>query len=106
MPHTPIILFGATGRMGRAIRAALGEFPDAGLVACVARSTDDVSCPPGCTWMTIQDLTSSTALPKEAVVIDVSLAAGTYRGGLLSPRHENGVRQFQDLIRAAEAHQP
>jgi choline monooxygenase len=31
-----------------------------------------------------------------------NLAAGSYRGGLLSPRHENGVRQFQDLVRAAE----
>jgi choline monooxygenase len=30
-----------------------------------------------------------------------NLAAGVYRGGLLSPRHENGVRQFQDLVRAA-----
>ena len=31
-----------------------------------------------------------------------NLAAGTYDAGLLSPRHENGVRQFQDLVRAAE----
>jgi len=81
VPNTPIILFGATGRMGRAIRASLGEFPDAGLVACVARSTDDVACPPGCAWMTPEDLTSATSFSKEAVVIDVSLAAGT--AGLL-----------------------
>jgi choline monooxygenase len=35
-----------------------------------------------------------------------NLAAGTYDVGLLSPRHENGVRQFQDLVRAAEVRQP
>ena len=35
-----------------------------------------------------------------------NLAAGTYHCGLLSPRHENGVRQFQDLVRAADAHRP
>jgi 4-hydroxy-tetrahydrodipicolinate reductase len=75
--HTPIILFGATGRMGRAIRASLGEFPHARLVACVSRSTDDVACAPGCAWMKPEDLTAATDLPKEAVVIDVSLAAGT-----------------------------
>jgi 4-hydroxy-tetrahydrodipicolinate reductase len=76
VPNTPIILFGATGRMGRAIRASLAEFPDAALVACVARSADDVACPPGCAWMKPGDL-ASAAFPKEAVVIDVSLAAGT-----------------------------
>ena len=32
-----------------------------------------------------------------------NLAAGIYRDGLLSPRHENGVGQFQDLVRAADA---
>jgi choline monooxygenase len=32
-----------------------------------------------------------------------NLASGTYRDGLLSPRHENGVLQFQDLVRAADA---
>ncbi len=31
-----------------------------------------------------------------------NLAAGIYGTGLLSPRHENGVLQFQDLVRAAE----
>jgi choline monooxygenase len=30
-----------------------------------------------------------------------NLAAGSYTDGVLSPRHENGVRQFQDLVRAA-----
>lgn len=32
-----------------------------------------------------------------------NLAAGIYRGGVLSPRHENGVRQFQDLVRASRS---
>jgi choline monooxygenase len=31
-----------------------------------------------------------------------NLAAGVYRDGLLSPRHENGVLQFQDLVRACD----
>jgi choline monooxygenase len=31
-----------------------------------------------------------------------NLAAGVYRDGVLSPRHENGVRQFQNLVRAAD----
>ena len=31
-----------------------------------------------------------------------NLAAGTYDAGVLSPRHENGLLQFQDLVRAAE----
>ncbi len=30
-------------------------------------------------------------------------ADNIYRGGVLSPRHENGVQQFQDLVRAADA---
>jgi len=31
-----------------------------------------------------------------------NLSAGNYEHGLLSPRHENGLQQFQDLVRAAE----
>lgn len=30
-----------------------------------------------------------------------NLAAGIYHHGPLSPRHENGVAQFQDLVRTA-----
>ncbi|HEY2923541.1 MAG TPA: 4-hydroxy-tetrahydrodipicolinate reductase [Candidatus Eisenbacteria bacterium] len=75
----PIILFGATGRMGRAIRASVQEFPDVSLIACVARSADDVACPPGCTWRTPDDLKADGSFPKDSVVIDVSLAAGTVR---------------------------
>jgi 4-hydroxy-tetrahydrodipicolinate reductase len=72
----PIILYGATGRMGRAIRASVPEFPDVELFACVARSADDIACPPGCLWLTPEDLAGG-AYPDGAVVIDVSLAAGT-----------------------------
>jgi choline monooxygenase len=32
-----------------------------------------------------------------------NLASGSYDIGVLSPRHENGVRQFQDLVRASDA---
>jgi choline monooxygenase len=35
-----------------------------------------------------------------------NLAAGTYQHGLLSSRHENGVVQFQDLVRAAAERRP
>jgi phenylpropionate dioxygenase-like ring-hydroxylating dioxygenase large terminal subunit len=35
-------------------------------------------------------------------VVQRNLASGIYRAGVLSPRHENGVRQFQDLVRAAD----
>ena len=79
MAPIPIILFGATGRMGRAIRALIPEFPDVSLIACVARSSDDVPCPPGCAWLTPDNLEVESALPRDSVVIDVSLAAGTAR---------------------------
>lgn len=35
-------------------------------------------------------------------VVQRNLASGSYHAGLLSPRHENGVRQFQDLVRTAD----
>jgi len=78
---TPIILFGATGRMGHAVRASIAEFPDLMLAACVARSTDADGCPSGCSWMTPDQLLSADEgkIPEGAVVIDVSLAAGTAR---------------------------
>ena len=36
-------------------------------------------------------------------IVQRNLAAGIYRDGLLSPRHENGVLQFHDLVRAANS---
>lgn len=81
MTSTPIILFGATGRMGLAVRASIGEFPGLALAACVAPSADPAACPPGCAWMTPDQLVSGAkgSVPAAAVVIDVSLAAGTAR---------------------------
>jgi 4-hydroxy-tetrahydrodipicolinate reductase len=77
--RTSIVLFGATGRMGRAIRAALPEFPDTSLAACVAPAPD-ASCAPECPWLTPEDLVANPGrVPSDAVVIDVSLAAGTTR---------------------------
>ena len=35
-------------------------------------------------------------------LVQRNLAAGSYGTGLLSPRHESGLVQFQDLVRAAE----
>ena len=34
-------------------------------------------------------------------LVQRNLAAGSYRGGRLSPRHENGLAQFQHLVRTA-----
>jgi len=48
---------------------------------------------------------ADTVLEQDRRIVEAvqrNLEAGTYRGGVLSPRHENGVRQFQDLVRGAE----
>jgi 4-hydroxy-tetrahydrodipicolinate reductase len=76
----PVLLFGATGRMGRAVRACLAEAPDLALVACVAPERDDAPCPPGCAWLTPEALGGSeglAGLPPDLVVVDFSLASGT-----------------------------
>lgn len=74
----PILLYGATGRMGRAIRGALEGTPDLSLVGCVARGRDEEPTPNDCRWLTPAELTGSLAsLPPDLVVIDVSLAAGS-----------------------------
>ncbi|TMQ50668.1 MAG: 4-hydroxy-tetrahydrodipicolinate reductase [Candidatus Eisenbacteria bacterium] len=79
MSRTRILLYGATGRMGRAIRAALPEFPDVELSLCVARGRDEQGAGSG-SWMTPdQLLAKGSDLSPEIVVIDVSLAAGTAR---------------------------
>jgi 4-hydroxy-tetrahydrodipicolinate reductase len=67
--------------MGQAVRAVAAEFPDVRLAACVARSAAAGACPEGCVWMTSDQLLSGggESLPAEAVVIDVSVAAGTAR---------------------------
>jgi 4-hydroxy-tetrahydrodipicolinate reductase len=67
--------------MGQAVRAAAAEFPDVRLAVCVARSPNASASPEGCAWMTPDQLVSGAgdSLPAHAVVIDVSLAAGTAR---------------------------
>ena len=50
---------------------------------------------------------ADTVMEQDRAMVEAvqpNLASGSYPGGRLSPRHENGVRQFQDLVRAA--HQP
>ena len=82
MTSIPILLYGASGRMGRAVRSAIGEFPDTRLAVCVARSAPDAGeGRHGAAWMTPDELpaTAENATPADAVVIDVSLAAGTAR---------------------------
>ncbi|HYJ32509.1 MAG TPA: dihydrodipicolinate reductase C-terminal domain-containing protein [Candidatus Binatia bacterium] len=81
----PILLFGATGRMGRAIRAALAasEASERGrfsLRGCVARSHDGEPHPEGCVWFGPDALGKPeglASLPPDLVVVDVSLASGT-----------------------------
>jgi len=74
----PILLYGATGRMGRAIRAALAGAPDFALLACAARGRDEEPCPDGCAWVRPEALAETLrSLPPDLVVLDVSVAAGT-----------------------------
>jgi len=81
-----VLLFGATGRMGRAIRAAIGSWnAQAGsdafsLRCCVARSHDGEPHPDGCSWIRPDALARPeglASLPSDLVIIDVSLAPGT-----------------------------
>jgi len=65
--------------MGRAVRSVIAEFPETRLAVCVSRAkAEDAS---GAAWMTPEDLLAKgdAAVPKDAVVIDVSLAEGTER---------------------------
>ncbi len=82
MTRVPLLLHGATGRMGRAVRVCLAEAPDLSLVACVAPDADAEPCPSGCGWLTPESLAGPAglaALPADLVVLDFSLAAGTER---------------------------
>ena len=71
--------------MGRAIRAALGDTPAVSLRACVApgpAGAAEAGLPPGCAWLSPDDLGKAgalEALPGDLVIVDVSLAAGTAR---------------------------
>jgi len=78
----PILLYGASGRMGRAVREAIGAFPETRLAVCVARSAPGAGeGRHGAAWMTPDELLANgeNATPADAVVVDVSLAAGTAR---------------------------
>jgi 4-hydroxy-tetrahydrodipicolinate reductase len=74
----PILLYGASGRMGRAVRGVIGEFPETTIAVCVSRTPKKGE---DGTWLTPEELLASgnRAMTKESVVIDVSLAAGTER---------------------------
>ncbi len=78
----PLLLFGATGRMGMEIRKLLAASDEAAhftLAECVASGGPEGECPPGCRWVTASAFHAGAleAIPPDAVVLDVSLAAGT-----------------------------
>jgi 4-hydroxy-tetrahydrodipicolinate reductase len=76
----PLLLYGATGRMGRAVRECLPDFPDIRLMACVAPREQAPGPAPGPVWLTPEELTTRRrreGLPEDLVVVDFSLAAGT-----------------------------
>lgn len=80
----PVLIHGATGRMGRAIRDLLADpsASDVALRACVAPGKPEGECPAGCRWLTPDALgrpNGLASLPADLVIIDVSLAAGTAR---------------------------
>jgi 4-hydroxy-tetrahydrodipicolinate reductase len=82
MARAPLLLYGATGRMGRAVRACLPEFPEIELMACVAPREPAKGAAPGPIWLTPEELTTRRrreSLPDDLVVLDFSLAAGTAR---------------------------
>ena len=81
MTAIPLLLFGATGRMGSEIRKLLAAPEDGerfALAACVASGGAQGECPPGCRWIegTAFRAEHLEALPPDAVVVDVSLAPG------------------------------
>ena len=82
MADLPLLLYGATGRMGRAVREVLPEFPEIHLRACVAPRDPGEGAAPGSIWLTPDDLARRgtwDGLPDDLVVLDFSLAAGTAR---------------------------
>ncbi|HEU4335583.1 MAG TPA: dihydrodipicolinate reductase C-terminal domain-containing protein [Candidatus Eisenbacteria bacterium] len=60
----PLLLHGATGRMGTAVRSLLPSRSGIALRACVASEGPSGECPPGCAWI-------------GAGALDVSLPEGT-----------------------------
>ena len=83
MAEVPLLLYGATGRMGRAVRECIPEFPELRLRACVApRKPTAAPASGGTSWLTPDELSkdaSRSGLPDDLVILDFSLAAGTAR---------------------------
>ncbi len=82
MAEVPLLLYGATGRMGRAVREAVSEFPEISLRACVAPHVSGRGDGVGPAWLTPEDLRSRETRDRFAadlVVLDFSIAAGTAR---------------------------
>jgi dihydrodipicolinate reductase len=80
MAEIPLLLYGATGRMGRAVRECLPDYPDMRLLACVAPREQAPGPTPGPVWLTPEELTTRRrreGLPEDLVVIDFSLPEGT-----------------------------
>ena len=80
MSAIPILLFGATGRMGSAVRSVLHEFPNLTLAACVAPREPQGGPTPGPLWLTPEEFETRRrreGLGEDAVVVDFSLAEGT-----------------------------
>jgi len=78
----PLLLYGATGRMGRAVRECIPEFPEVRLKACVAPRKPTTGAASGGSWLTPDELSKAGArdgLPDDLVILDFSLAAGTAR---------------------------
>jgi 4-hydroxy-tetrahydrodipicolinate reductase len=78
-PAIPLLLHGATGRMGSAVRALLPAHPEIALRACVSAGAAEGECPADCSWIEAASFgpASLETLPQDAVVLDVSLAAGS-----------------------------
>ena len=82
MAAVPLLLYGAPGRMGRAVRETLVEFPEIQLRACVAPHAGAKTEAGGLVWLTPDDLRNREArdqFPADLVILDFSLAAGTER---------------------------
>ncbi|MGH7681206.1 MAG: 4-hydroxy-tetrahydrodipicolinate reductase [Candidatus Eiseniibacteriota bacterium] len=82
MAEVPLLVYGATGRMGRAVREAVSEFPEIALRACVAPRTGAKGEGTGPMWLAPEDLKKREVrdrFPADLVVLDFSIATGTTR---------------------------
>jgi len=80
--EVPLLVYGATGRMGRAVREAVSEFPEIALRACVAPRGVGKGEGAGPSWLSPEDFKTREVrdrFPADLVVLDFSIAAGTSR---------------------------